>query len=341
MKQLPVGTTKVELRGFFTFASALTAADIVDVIPWDTTALITFQTPESVAVALSKHGDAIVAGGQTVDGQICRASARETATYKARRGLQQSSIVTSLRQSERRQRRDDGRGSCADGRGRCAGSAISLDEGGGPPPASASRQQSVDTDDTGRICGREISSLKVAGGKVYVGLDELRCYDTSLQREEACLEFLEGGLRLPLMDAWSLAEAVIAYADIRSVDMHMGGDVPFVSIGLTPESMRGTVLQMGAKTFEQYTSSVSREDDYSKSRITVPIDSAALPSMQELLALISSDEHSSASLTGCSNLLGQVPDDCAEDCLKGLRSWRSKGPSGAKSGKTNGSCCAV
>ena len=110
-----------------------------------------------------------------------------------------------------------------------------------------------------------------------------------LQREKAYLGFTQHGLRLPLESVWSKAETEIPYAELRAIEFHSAFGIPFVSIGIKPNTPREMVAiwQMDRRQkFVKFTSNTTPDDDYSKSRFTVPIEPSELPRMQQLFTQI-------------------------------------------------------
>eukprot|EP01049_Picozoa_sp_SAG25_P011492 SAG25_NODE_1413_length_3086_cov_3.809173_2_plen_386_part_00 len=195
-------------------------------------------------------------------------------------------------------------------------SAIALDDDSvadqpsqqGPP---ASKRVAVDRSGGG---GGGLE-LEVEGGCVYLACSELRCYSDSLGDEKAVLEFTERGVRLPLDEAWTLAEAEIPYDDIQSIEMGFHPARPFISLGFTQDSTRNWLLVK--KGFVPKSC-----DEYHLSRLTIPVQRRA--PMREVFDTIRSIQKASpASGLGCwAELLGEVPADRVDRCLEGLRHCR-------------------
>jgi Ulp1 family protease len=165
--------------------------------------------------------------------------------------------------------------------------------------------------------------LEVEGGCVYLARSELRCYSDSLGDEKAVLEFTERGVRLPLDEAWTLAEAEIPYDDIQSIEMGFHPARPFISLGFTQVSTRNWLLVK--KGF------VPKSCDESHlSRLTIPVQRHA--PMREVFDTIRSIQKASG-LGSCAELLGEVPADRVDRCLEGLRHCRGEGGGAAGAGR--------
>ena len=218
LSALPHHTTKQELRKFFTFEGSILEGDIVQVLKGETDkAVVVFKTPQQAEAAIAKNGDMIHAGGEMVAARVVRATESDVTSINLQAGLQQSSIRVAFHRSTHscggpcvdRNGVDDvlqgakkvrtRQVATNDGRGKTASSAISLDDTGDRPAAASltAAIQPCDDQPQVRSCVSSVCLVKlgraepqpsrqdnwcleIARARVYVGHEELSCYDAAL-----------------------------------------------------------------------------------------------------------------------------------------------------------------